>query len=90
MNEIMRSFSAPPSETAFLLCSEDEVDTHDVLKVVLAARRVWNVVRAKVGIQIVHFDRTELNRFRDGDVKAEAVFHREAVVVSAARATSAL
>lgn len=71
-----------------LLAAEGEVQTGEVLEVVLAGRRVCNVVGAEVGVHVVHLDGPQLDVRRKSVVEASAVLHREPVVASAARATS--
>src|SRR5271166_5032349 len=74
----------------FLLAAEGKVHTRDVLEVVLARGCAGDVIGAEVGIQIVHFNRTELNRLGDWDVHAHAVLHGETVVAPVARSTITL
>ena len=72
------------------LLAEGEIDTCDVLEVVLPRRVAGDVVGTEVRRQIVHFYGTELDGTRDGDVQADAVLHGEAIVAPAARETSDL
>src|SRR5271157_2178754 len=74
----------------YLLPAECEVNAGEVFEVVLPRGVAGDVVGSKVSRQIVHFDWTELNGMRDGDVKAEAVLHRETIVAPVARGTSLL
>jgi hypothetical protein len=73
-----------------LLPAEGEIDTGDVLEVVLTRGGASDVIGSEVGVQIVHFDGTELNTLGDWYVKAAAELHGETIIAPAARATSTL
>src|SRR5271166_5810489 len=74
----------------FLLAAEGEVHAREVLEVVLTRGCAGDVIGAEVGVQIVHFNWTQLNRLGDGNVQAHAVLHREPIIAPVARAASTL
>src|SRR5271165_2302252 len=65
-----------------LFVAEGEVNASHVLEVVLAGRVTDSVIRTKVGVRIVHFDRPDLNRLVDGPIQAAAELHGEPVVTA--------
>src|SRR5271166_3936880 len=91
-NNWRRTQATPESlfVSSCLLVAEGEVHAREVFEVVLTRGCAGDVIGAEVGVQIVHFNWTQLNRLGDGDVQAHAVLHREPIIAPVARAASTL
>src|SRR5271165_3053276 len=85
----IRNMQIPPRDRelclrSFSLAPEGEVNAGDVLEVVLAGGVSNDVIRSKVGVQIIHFDRPDLDVLPDCPIQATTPLHGETVVTAAA------
>src|SRR5208283_4009759 len=81
--------NVPPFTRLLLGAAKSKVNAADVFEVVPTRRVVGNVVGVDVGVQIIHFNRPNLNMGADGNIQTAAELHGEAVVVAVSTLTAA-